>query len=406
VSSITLKEVLEKAACRISDEENLVYGELDSAMAGVTKLLLQAMAESEVERRAGVRLHERAETRTDHRNGYRSRKVQMSYQVVEIKIPRLRGQGFVPSFLEPNRRAIAEVEGWVGKAFLSGVSRSEVIRLLESTTGCRPSDGLLGRVQEELDRQVKTFRERRLLGIYEHLFLDAAWAKDIVGVNATRICVMTAVGITHSGEKEILGFERTPKENESSWRGFLTRLKERGLKPSDLSLVISDEHKGLLNAVGEVLGDVPHQMCWAHRCRNVRKAVAASDREEVIAGLRGVYDAKHLDAAKNAFKVWELRWQDKYPAVVESVREDLGYLLAFYNCNELHWEYVRTTNPIERVFRELRRQQFGCGAFANRDACNRAVFRVFNWLNELWKDKDIWQSRIRKRKKDELAEAA
>lgn len=164
MSSITLKEVLEKAACRICDEENLVYGELDSAMAGLTKVLLEAMAESEVERRAGVRLHERGETRADHRNGYRHRSVQMSHQALEIRIPRLRGQGFVPSFLEPNHRAIAEVEDWVAKAFLCGLSRSEVIRLLERTTGCRPSDDLLRRVQEELDRQVKAFRERQLLG--------------------------------------------------------------------------------------------------------------------------------------------------------------------------------------------------------------------------------------------------
>lgn len=84
--------------------------------------------------------------------------------------------------------------------------------------------------------------------------------------------------------------------------------------------------------------------------------------------------------------------------MVEGVRKDLGHLLAFYDCPRLHREYVRTSNPIERVFRELRRQQFGCGAFANRDACNRAVFRVFNWLNELWKGKDIWQPRMRNRK--------
>jgi len=399
MSSITLKEVLEKAACRISDSENLVYGELDSATASLTKVLLEAMAESEIERRLGVRLHERGETRTDHRNGYRHRTVQMSYQVVEIRIPRLRGQGFVPSFLEPNHRAIGEVEGWVSKAFLSGLSRSEVIRLLESTTGCRPSDDLLRRVQLDLDKQVKAFRERSLLGRYQYLFLDAAWAKDIVGINATRICIMTAVGVTHTGEKEILGFERTPTENESGWRGFLSRLVERGLKPTDLALVISDEHNGLLNAASEALGDVPHQLCWAHRMRNVRKAVAAADRGEVVAGLKLVYDANHLRGAKDSFRLWEQRWSDKYPSVVASVREDLGYLLAFYNCDDLHWKYLRTSNPIERVFRELRRQQYGCGAFANRDACNRAVFRIFNWLNELWKGKDIWEPRSRKNKR-------
>lgn len=322
---------------------------------------------------------------------------------MEIRIPRLRGQGFVPSFLEPNHRAISEVEGWVDKALMAGMGRSEVIRLMESTTGCRPSDSVLKRVQVELDKRVKEFKERPLLGRYQYLFLDAAWAKDIVGLSATRICILTAVGITYSGEKEILGFERAGIENESNWRGFLGRLISRGLKTSDLTLVISDEHCGLLNAASEVLGDVPQQLCWAHRMRNVRKAVNACDRKAVVAGLRDVYKAPNSGNAKEALRRWCARWRWKYPGVVASVEEDSGRLLAFFACPELHWEYVRTSNPIERVFLELRRQQYGCGAFANRDACNRAVYKVFYWLNGLWSGKDIWQLRLRKRKKISVA---
>ena len=403
MESISLREVLQRAACRIGSEEDSVWGDLDSASAGLTKLLLECLAESEVERLAGARLHERGEARTDHRNGYRKRTTQLSYQTVEIRIPRLRGQGFVPSFLEPGRRAVGQVESWVEKALMAGLSQSEVVRLMESTTGCRPSERQLRRVRDELDERVRQFRERPLRGGYKYLFLDAAWAKDVVGLSATRICIMSAVGIRHSGEKEILGFERTPRENESAWRGFLRRLVSRGLNASELSLVISDEHKGLMSAAVEVLGDVGYQLCWAHRCRNIRKAVNVCDREAVTAGLREVYQAPNLMAARGALRRWCVRWMVKYPGVVASVREDSAKLLVFFSCPELHREYVRTSNPIERVFRELRRQQYGCGAFANRDACNRAVFRVFAWLNECWSGKDIWQSRAAKRKKMALA---
>lgn len=403
MESISLREVFRKAACQIGSREDLVWGDLNSTMAGMTKVLLEVLAESEVERRAGARLHERGESRTDHRNGYRTRTAQLSYQVVEIRIPRLRGQGFVPAFLEPNHRAIAQVEDWVDKALMAGLGRCEVIRLMESTTGCRPSDSVLRRVQVELDKRVKEFRERPLRSRYEYLFLDAAWAKDIVGLSATRICIMTAVGVTYSGEKEILGFERATLENESGWRGFLSRLVSRGLKPSELALVISDEHGGLLKAASEVLGDVPHQLCWAHRIRNVRKAVNACDRKAVVAGLQDVYRAANLLTAKKALGNWCIRWKQQYPGLVTSVEEDSGHLLAFFSRPEMHREYVRTSNPIERVFLELRRQQFGCGAFANRDACNRAVYRVFSWLNGLWSGKDIWQPRLRKRKSIALA---
>jgi len=395
----SLREVLQRAACRVECTEDWLWGELNSATAELTKVLLKTLAVSEVERRVGVGLYERGSDRADYRNGYRTRVAQLSYQVVEVRIPRLRGQGFVPSFLEAGHRAVSEVEGWVTKALMSGLSRSEVIRLLESTTGCRPSENVLKRVQDELGRRVKEFRERPLTGRYQYLFLDAAWAKDVVGLNATRICVMTAIGVTYSGKKEILGYERTSAESEKAWRGFLSRLVDRGLKPSDLCLVISDEHKGLMSAVLEVLGDVAYQLCWAHRCRNVRKSVNACDRKAVIVGLREVYQAPSLSVARDALRRWCIRWMDKYPSVVESVQNDSGWLLAFFSCPKLHWEYVRTTNPIERVFRELRRQQFGCGAFANRDACNRVVYRIFAWLNDLWSGKDIWQVRANKNKR-------
>ena len=143
MESISLREVFRKGACYVESIEDSVWGDLNSATAGMTKVLLEVLAESEVERRTGVRLHERGECRTDYRNGYRTRTAQLSYEVVEIRIPRLRGQGFVPSFLEPHHRAIAQVEGWVDKAMMAGLGRSEVIRLLESTTGCRPSDSVL-----------------------------------------------------------------------------------------------------------------------------------------------------------------------------------------------------------------------------------------------------------------------
>ncbi len=207
MGSISLREFVRKAACRIGSDEDLVWGDLDSATAELTKLLLEVAAESEVERRTGVRLHERGETRVDYRNGYRKRTCQLSYQVVEIRIPRLRSQGFVPSFLEPNHRAIAQVEDWAEKALMCGLSRSELIRFSESVTGCRPSESVLRRVQAKLDERVREFRERPLTGRYQYLFLDAAWAKDIVGLNATKICILTTVGVTHSGVKEILGFE-------------------------------------------------------------------------------------------------------------------------------------------------------------------------------------------------------
>lgn len=182
------------------------------------------------------------------------------------------------------------------------------------------------------------------------MFLDAAWVKDIVGINAGRICILTAVGITEEGVKEILGFERAQRESESSWRGFLSRLVSRGLDPRMLRLVVSDEHKGILPAISEILGDVAYQLCWAHRVRNILKGAEKKDRHELLEGLRRIYKAAHKTEAKKGFKIWRARWREKYPQLVANTEEDLGYLLSYYDCPQQHRKYLRTTNPIEREF--------------------------------------------------------
>src|SRR4030042_1711161 len=150
MASITLSELLRQTRELVSDPEDRLYGDLDSTMADAMKCVLEGRALSEVEQRAGVRLYERGECREDYRNGYRRRKVQTSYTTITIRIPRLRNQGYVPSYLEPGHRAIAEVEEWVAKALLVGIHRADIIRLMETTTGCRPSDKLIKRVQERL----------------------------------------------------------------------------------------------------------------------------------------------------------------------------------------------------------------------------------------------------------------
>lgn len=393
MASLAVREFMRQARASAFDAEDARYGDLDAATADAVTSLLESLAESEVERRVGVKLRERGPLRQAHRNGYRLRQAQLSFTVVRIRIPRLREGGFVPSFLLRNRRAVETTERWVERAFLCGISRAEIIRLLESTTGCRPSEGLLGRVRERLDGLARQFRERRLTGRYIYLFLDAAWVKDIVGLGARRICILCAIGVTAEGKREILGFVREPRECQAGWSRFLGSLIERGLDPCAVELVISDEHEGIKAAVQEKLGDVRHQYCWAHRCRNIFEAVKKADRKEMVGSLRSVYQADHQTAARQALRRLSLKWGDLYPAIVSELEKDAGNLLAFYHAPELHREYVRTSNPVERPFLELRRSRFGCGAFANREACDRVVGHTFIRLNAMWEETDIWRER-------------
>jgi transposase-like protein len=388
----------------VEDQEDGRFGDMTAAAAAALTAVLEQAAVSEVERRVGCRLYERGTSRSDYRNGYRFRALQTAFAILTLRIPRLRGQGYVPAFFEENHRAVRQLEDWVADAFTAGVSRAAIIRVLESTTGCRPSEGLIKRVCSRMDADARAFKERELTGRYRYLFLDAAWVKDIVGSKAGRICVLTAIGITYAGRKEILGFERARIENATAWRGFLMRLKERGLRSRDLDLVISDEHGGILVAVQEMLGDVAHQLCWAHRVRNAMDTLARagrkSDRHQFAQDLRSVYDAPHRTAAVGAFRALRQKWMPTHAALVTSIGEDMHHLLAFYGCPELHRAYVRTTNPIERLFVELRRARFASGAFANTTSCDRVVANVYIRLNARWRSTDIWFVRERKRQQE------
>lgn len=406
MSSISLSQFAYQTRGCVSDGESRLYGDLESWMADALTCLLEGVCESEVESRVGVGFYDRDKSRLDYRNGYRKRTLQTNYKTLRIRVPRLRGQGYVPWFLRRGHRALAEVENWVMKSLLVGMHRCEIIRFMEETNGCRPSDRLIARVQSKLDEQAKAFKERPLTGRYEYVYLDAAWVKNISGINAKRVCILTAVGITETGEKEILGFERVQRESTSSWRGFLLRLVGRGLDPNLLRLVISDEHKGLAAAVAEVFGDIGHQLCWAHRMRNIFKAIAKSERSAMMDGLRAIYDAAHKVAAKRAFKEWSRAWVQKYPLLVASVEEDLGQLLLFYDSPELRWKYLRTSNPVERVFLELRRRNYGCGAFATTQQSDRVVYGVFQWLNKKWRGQDIWYKRQQQMAKERALKLA
>jgi len=389
----TCSSFTRQALGQVDDLESARYGDLTSVLADSAKCLLESLAVSEVEQRLGYRLYERGADRPDYRNGYRERTVQLPFAVLTIKVPRLRGQGFVPSFLERDCRAVRDVEEWVARGLVCGLSRAQVCSYMEQTCGLRPSDGVIKRVQSQLDLLAKSFKERPIPDKFEYLFLDAAWVKDIVGDGAARICILTAMAITLSGEKQVLGFERVKHESESTWRGFLQRLVNRGLDPRSLRLVISDEHYGIVKAVPEVLGDVAHQLCWAHRMRNAVKAIAKSDFKPFVESLRRVYTACNKVEARTMWVIAKKRWGAIYPTLMATIEKDLRSLLAFLDSPQEHHKYIRTSNPIERIFLELRRRRYGCAAFADVKACDRALYGVYETINRKWKGRDIWLER-------------
>jgi transposase-like protein len=393
MSIVSLRDLPAQAASFFDDGEDRRFGDLSDYVLSILKWTLEESFDHEVRSRIGCSSYERSPGRQDYRNGFRYRTIATRFGALEkVKIPRIRTENYLPSILSKHRQALPDVEELVGKSLLCGGTRKDVCEILNLVFGYPPAQSLIARVEVYLDAEAKRFKNRPLLADYLYLFLDGAKVTIKEGLRSKTRMVLTAIGITHDGRKEVLGFERARTESTEAWRGFLSRLVARGLNPSRLELIISDEAAGILAAVSEVLGDVPHQLCWAHRMRNAYETASKEHSKAIVADLRKVYRANSHREARIAFLVFKEHWRSIYPRLVATVEEDLGTLLAFFNCPREHWRYIRTTNPIERIFRDLRRRSFGWAGFANPKSCDRLLFGVFWQANQRWANNPVIES--------------
>jgi transposase-like protein len=276
--------------------------------------------------------------------------------------------------------------------FLAGSSTRRTGEVLELLLGTRVSAQTVSRAVQELTPLVNRFHERTLEDHYQILLLDGVTQKiRSVSGKAKKKVALVAYGITHSGHRELIDFRMTPSESEAAWYGFLNNLYHRGLEGKILRLIVSDGGTGLINAIEFLYPDADHQRCWAHKLRNVAEKVNKCDQKQVIAGARRIYSARNRRAATQAFNRWRDRWIGVYRRAVECVEVDLESLLLFFDYPEETWVMLRTTNYIERSFKEVRRRTRPIGCFNNIKSCERILYAIIAYLNAQWETKPLMQ---------------
>jgi putative transposase len=188
-----------------------------------------------------------------------------------------------------------------------------------------------------------------------------------------------------------LGFVQAKGESFEAWEGLINSLYNRGLKGENLKLIIIDGHGGLRSALSIVYPHVPIQRCWAHKLRNVSNYLKKAYQEDCINDARRIYKAKSKHLATAEFKNWKKMWNRKAPNAVHCLEKDLEELLNFFDTPKNHWIRVRTTNVIERSFREVRRRTRVFSCFSNKQSCERIIYAIFTYLNNKWKERPIKQ---------------
>lgn len=316
----------------------------------------------------------------DRRNGHYSRNIITELGAIELCVPRTRSFNPVGVVRAYARRA-KQVDEMILACFLLGLSTRKVAQALMPVLGEPVSPSVVSRVAKTLDTAVKAFHNRHLENRYRALVFDGVVLSRKTGTGAVRRPVLVVLGIRHDGKKEVIDFRLSGSESQSEWEVFLNDLYRRGLTSVGVDIICLDGGKGLLAALPLVYPSIAVQRCWAHKTRNITDKVRKADREEVKAGLRKISHARNIVEARKAAGRWVERWKEVYPSSVKCLRDDLDDLLSFYKFDDDAWrKATRTTNAIERRFREVRRRTRPMGVFSDRTSMERILYAVF--MNE------------------------
>jgi putative transposase len=317
----------------------------------------------------------------DRRNGHFSRHLLTELGDIELHIPRTRRYSAV-KVIQAYARRTANVDRMILACFVLGLSTRKVGRALLPVLGEPVSPASVSRIAKTLDQAVAAFHRRALEDIYPVLIFDGVVLARKTGMGAIRRPVLVALGIRKDGRKEILDFRLVPGESALAWETFLTDLFQRGLFGSKLQLIGADGGKGLNAALSLVYPNIPVQLCWAHKSRNLLAYVRKKDKEAVKADLHRISYADYIIEARSAAREFLENWRTIYPKAVACLQKDLEDLLQFYLFDDVAWRVAtRTTNAIERSFREVRRRTRPMGVFSDRTSVERILYAVFAYEN-------------------------
>ncbi|MEU2612826.1 IS256 family transposase [Micromonospora sp. NPDC007271] len=350
--------------------------------------IYQALIEAELTAVIGAAPHERSQARLAQRNGHRSRTLTTTAGDLELRIPKLRTGSFFPSLLERRRRVDQALFAVVMEAYLHGVSTRKVddlVKALGADSGISKSE--VSRICADLDEEVSAFRDRSLAtAAFPYVFLDATYCKARVDRRVVSQAIVVATGVRADGWREVLGFAVGDSEDGAFWTAFLRSLKARGL--GGVQLVISDAHTGLKQAIAAVFIGAAWQRCRVHFLRNVLAQVPKGNAEMAAAAIRTIFaqpDAGHVREQLDVIAGMLGRQLPKVETMLRDAAEDL---LAFTTFPVSHWKKIWSTNPLERLNKEIKRRTDVVGVFPNPEALLRLAGAVLVEAHDEWQTGD------------------
>ena len=354
------------------------------------KRLMKSFLEHTLEQ--DLELQRERATGSLHRNGYYPRSLHTQFGLMQdLQVPRLRDATFKTRVFERYQRFQPQVENLIMNTFLRGVSTRKIGGLFETLLDTKVSATKVSNVCKKLNAQVRKYHQRPLLDEYQYLILDGISLKIRIHGKYVNRRFLVAYGMTMFGKRELIDFKPARGESKEAWESFLQNLFLRGFEGKHLELIAMDGSAGLKAACELIYPRARIQRCWAHKLRNVSNYSKAKYEKACIADARKIYLAQNKIEAIKRFKEWKAAWRNTCPDAVHCLEKDLEDLLPFLDCPKTHQIKIRTTNVIERSFREVRRRTKIFSCFTNLESTERIIFAIFSYLNDAWKVKPLKQ---------------
>src|SRR3954463_12202483 len=347
----------------------------------VAEAVVQLLMETDVEGLIGAGRHERSGERTTYRNGYRDRTLDTRLGALPLRIPKLRQGSYFPPFLEPRKTSEKALVAVIQEAWIGGVSTRRVEDLVQAMGLSGISKSPVSKLCQDIDERVNAFLNRPLEGEWPYLWLDATYLKQREGGRIVSVGAIIAVAGDTEGRREIVGLHIGPSEAETFWTTFLKSLVRRGLR--GVKLVISDAHEGLKGAIRRAFG-ATWQRCRVHWMRNALSYVAKTQQSMVAAALRQAFLQSDPDSARKVWRTMADQFRDRWPKLAKLLDESEHDVLAYLSFPAQHRAKLHSTNPLERLNKEVKRRADVVGIFPSESSILRLIGAVLLEANDEW----------------------
>lgn len=372
-----------KQSISVVDElGKLLYEAEGDLLRASLEKLYNLLMELEVESKTGAAKNQRSESRTNYRNGTRSRPLDTSAGQIQLDIPKLRRGSYMPSFIEPRRLTDKALVNVIQEAYINGVSTRKVDNLVEGL-GLDIDKSKVSRLCKSISESVEQFRNRALrFQEYPYLYLDATFPKVREGGQVQSMGLVVAIAVNRNGDREVLGFDVGTAENGPFWTAFLESLTERGLR--GVKLIISDAHLGLKEAISRVFTGVPWQRCRVHFMRNVLCQVPRKYQGMVSAMVRTVFTTDKKEEAKAQLRLVADQLSPRFPKAMQILTDAEDEILTYMSFPQKHWQQIYSSNVLERLNKEIRRRFNVVSVFPDRASVIRLGGAVLMEQHDEW----------------------